>query len=247
MNGWTLNSGVWNSSGVETINNSYQGDSAVITDANATDSNTLGNLKMVLAGANSLRLNNSANGGHFSTLTQSVTNYEGSDLYFGFAAVLENPVNPHTEAQTPKFSFTLVDNTKNLTLYSVSFDSRNASANGITWKSGLATANGPSTWMYSDWNIIHIDTSAVQGDQLTLTVKAYDCALGGHGGYAYVDAFQPTPITPNAGVTVNPIEASSLGDSVPEASTWVMGLLLTLGAFASPVRRLLPIGSICRK
>lgn len=237
--GWEQHSGKWNSSAVETLNDSYQGDSVVITNPNAVDANTNGQLLEVLSGSNSLRLNNPANGGHFSTLTQSVTNYGGADMYFGFAAVLENPLsNPHTEEQTPKFSFSLVNNTTNQILYAISFDSRNAVSNGITWQAGLDTNHdGSATWMFSDWNIVHIDTSSMIGDTLTLTVLAYDCSLGGHGGYAYIDAFQLDPITPNAGITVNNIEANSVNtSSVPETSTWVMGFL-AVGAVCFMARR----------
>jgi hypothetical protein len=221
LSGWTLNSGVWNSSGAETLNNSYQGDSAVITDASAKDANTNGNLFEVLQGSNSLRLNNAANGYHFSRLTQTVTDYTGADLYFGFAAVLENPANPHTEAQTPKFDFTLMNVTTGETLYRVQFDSRNASSQGITWNAGKTTSNGPSTWMYSNWNVVHVDTSKLTGNTLGLIVTAYDCGLGGHGGYAYVDSFQPTAPTPNEGVIVNNIDAINL-TQVPEPSSFVL-------------------------
>ena len=164
-------------------------------------------------------------------------------MYFGFAAVLENPIsNPHTEAETPKFSFNLVDVTTNTSLYSISFDSRNAVSQGVTWHAGLDTNHdGSATWMFSDWNIVHIDTSTLIGDTLTLTVMAYDCALGGHGGYAFIDAFQPDPIIPNAGITVNHLDAGVLAGgpapaAVPETSTWVMGFL-ALGAVVFMVRR----------
>lgn len=239
---WTLHSGDWSASG-QTLNDHNQSDSSVITGASATDSNTLGQLHKVLAGSDSYRLNNAANGGNFSTLTQSVTNYGSSDLYFGFAAVLENPFsNPHTEAQTPKFSFNLVDNTTNTSLYTISFDSRNAVSQGVTWHAGLDTSHdGTATWMFSDWNIVHIDASTLIGHDLTLTVMAYDCALGGHGGYAYIDAFQPDPIIANPGVTVNHLDITPGGlvvaaAAVPETSTWIMGFL-ALGTVVIMVRR----------
>jgi hypothetical protein len=41
LSGWTLNSGTWSPSGVVTINNSYQGDTAVISNPSATDANAL--------------------------------------------------------------------------------------------------------------------------------------------------------------------------------------------------------------
>lgn len=242
--GWTLHSGDWDTNS-QTINDSHQGDSAVISNPSATDSKTLGNLRQVLSGNDSFRLNNAANGAHFSTLTQTVSNYAGQDLYFGFAAVLENPSNPHTEDETPKFSFTLTDNTSGLTLYSASFNSRNAVSQGITWNTGLDVPGNTSTWMYSDWNIVHLDTTGSVGNSLTLTVRAYDCALGGHGGYAYIDAFLPVPPTPNAGVVVNYLNVDSSGNAtqtpppvaaVPETSTWVMGFL-ALGAVVFMFRR----------
>jgi hypothetical protein len=241
--GWTLQSGNWNSNG-QTVNNHNQSDSAVVTGASTTDAKTLGQLHEVLSGNDSFRLNNAANGAHFSTLTQTVSNYGSSNIYFGFAAVLENPLsNPHTADECPKFSFNLVDVTTNTSLYAISFDSRSASSNGITWQAGLNTNHdGTATWMFSDWNIVHIDASTLIGDTLTLTVIAYDCALGGHGGYAYIDAFQPDPIIPNAGVTVNHLEVTPGGAvvaavaAVPETSTWVMGFL-ALGAVGFMVHR----------
>lgn len=239
--GWTIQSGNWNTNS-QTINNTHQGESVVITGAGNTDSNTLGGLQTVLSGDNSFRLNNAANGAHFSTLTQSVTNYGNSNMYFGFAAVLENPLsNPHDADETPKFSFNLVDVTTNTSLYAISFDSRNAVSQGVTWHAGLDTTHdGSATWMFSDWNIVHIDTSTLIGHTLTLTVMAYDCALGGHGGYAYIDAFQPDPIIPNAGITVNNLEVTPGGvvntAAVPETSTWVMGFM-ALGAVGFMVRR----------
>ena len=239
--GWAIGSGNWNTNG-ETLNNTHQGESTVITGSGLTDGNTLGGLQTVLSGDNSFRLNNAANGAHFSTLTQTVTNYGSSDMYFGFAAVLENPLsNPHTADETPKFSFNLIDVTTNTSLYSISFDSRNAVSQGVTWHAGLNTSHdGTATWMFSDWNIVHIDTSTLINHTLSLTVMAYDCALGGHGGYAYIDAFQPDPIIPNAGITVNNLEVTPGGVvsvvAVPETSTWVMGLL-ALGAVGFMVRR----------
>jgi len=239
--GWDVHSGAWNTSG-QTLNDQHQGDSVVITGAGQADSNTLGGLQTVLSGNDSFRLNNAANGAHFSTLTQTVTNYGSSNMYFGFAAVLENPLsNPHTLAECPKFSFNLVDVTTNTSLYSISFDSRNAVSQGVTWHAGLNTNHdGTATWMFSDWNTVHIDTSTLVGDTLSLTVMAYDCALGGHGGYAYIDAFQPDPIIANPGITVNQLDVTPSGvvntAAVPETSTWVMGFL-ALGAVAFMIRR----------
>ena len=235
LTGWTLNSGVWYSDGSQTVNDSYQSDSSIISNSAATDPNSGGNLREVLQGANSFRLNNQANGAHFSTLSQTVTDYTSADMYLGFAAVLENPTNPHTEEQTPKFNFSIFDVTKNETLYAVQFDSRNAVSQGITWNTGVTTGNN-STWMYSDWNIIHVDTSLLQGDTFEITVSAYDCALGGHGGYAYVDSFSPIMPVANPGVTTNFIEASSLSET-PEPSQVATSTMVVLCIGGFIIRR----------
>jgi len=182
FNGWTLHSGTWNSTS-QTQNDSHQGDSAIISTPATTDANTLGHLYGVLQGNDSLRLNDSANGAHFSTLTQTVVGYTDPAMYFGFAAVLENPDSGHTGAQTPQFSFSIFDVTLGRSLYSVAFDSLNAASMGVTWNTGLRNGGNSSTWMYTDWNVIHVDTSVLSGyngHTFTVSVAAYDCALGGH-------------------------------------------------------------------
>src|SRR3989339_708271 len=49
-----------------------------------------------------------------------------------------------------------------------------------TWKDGI------SGWKYSDWQVVDLDTSAVKGHDLMLTLLASDCAAGGHGGGSYL-------------------------------------------------------------
>ena len=150
-------------------------------------------------------------------------------MYFGFAAVLENPDSGHTGAQTPQFSFSIFDVSLGRSLYSVAFDSLNAASMGVTWNTGLRNGGNSSTWMYTDWNVIHVDTSVLSGyngHTFTVSVAAYDCALGGHGGYAYVDSFQNSLPVANHG-TFNLLQADQLG-SVPEpGALWMclMGML----------------------
>jgi len=235
MNGWTLQSGKWNTGG-QTITNNLQYLSTVITDPAATDYYTNNNLKEVLQGNDSFRLNDHTNDYHFSVLSQTVTGYSSPNMYLGFAAVLENPLSGHTEAECPKFNFDLLDVTTGQTLYNIQFDSRNASSQGVTWNAGYHDAGNNSTWMYSDWNIIHVDTSALEGDTFKITVSAYDCALGGHGGYAYVDSFQPDAPVPNPGVPTHLIQANTL-TPVPEPGQIAASLLIALGAGGFMIRK----------
>ena len=143
---------------------------------------------------------------------------------------MENPDSGHTPEETPKFYFSIVDQTANSTLYNVAFNSINAASQGVTWNTGLRNSGNNSTWMYSDWNIIQIDTSALTGHTLSIYATAYDCALGAHGGYAYVDAFSQSEPTANPGVTTSggPITASTF-DTIPEPSTYA---LFGIGALA---------------
>ena len=211
--GWTLHSGQWgyNNTGVTDL---YQGLSTVITDPAATDPYSNGALRKVLSGSNSYQLNDYTNDYHFSTLSQTVTAYSGSNLYLAFSAVMQNPGHPVGE--NPHFAFSIFDQTTSTSLYSVAFDSLGAGAPGINWNLGSGD------WKYTDWSVIHVDTTGLIGHDLTVQVEAYDCAQGGHGGYAYVDAFSPDAPVPNAGVgPINYLEANTL-DQIPEPSSFVL-------------------------
>ena len=235
--GWTLTSGTWSTLNPGTTNNAYQSDSSIISSVTGSttnkDSNTSGNLVEVLQGDYSYRLGNAANGAHFATLTQTVSNYTDTNMFFGFAAVLEDPGHPISEE--PKFTFTITDVTKGQVLYNVQFCADNAAAQGVTMY------HGPSDWMYTDWNVIQVDTSALQGDTFTVSAAAYDCALGGHGGYAYIDSFQPTLPTPNPGVSFTLLQANNLqqiSSPTPEPTSIVMWSLGGLALLWGGKRRL---------
>ena len=218
--GWTLHSGNWNTSGVY-FTDANQGLSTVITGTAVTDPYTNGNLLEVLSGTNSYRLNDSSPNYHFSTLSQTVTAYTGNDLYLAFAAVMEDP--NHAEGQNPHFAFSIFDQTTSTSIYNVAFDSLGTGAPGIVWHLGT------SDWKYTDWSVVHVDTSSLVGHDLSVQVEAYDCALGGHGGYAYVDAFSPYAPVPNDPATpINQLEGATL-EQVPEPSSF---LLMGVGAAA---------------
>ena len=197
FNGWTKDGGGPPSGGFYGAGNYvYSGDpnkSAIVTQGK--DYLTNNNLSMVADGKNAARINNEDWDYHFSTLTQTVANYTDTNIYFGWAAVLEEPSNVHPEDAAPNFNIKLTDDTAGDTLYNVSFNVYNAASTGITWKKGLAGGpNDPgSQWYYNDWIVQNLDVSARSGNTFTLTVLASDCGWGGHGGYAYVDGFGSTP------------------------------------------------------
>ena len=218
--GWTIHSGTWAtgnySSTFTATTNTYGSDSAVITNNTATDSNTNKNLKQVYSGSNSFRLGNSSSGDHWASASQILTNYNASSMSFAFAAVLQNP--GHLLTQNPRFVFFVKDQTIGSYLYNVSVTA-DANSTDVTWNTGL------SNWKYSNWNYVNLNTSSAIGHTVEVFVGAYDCSLGGHGGYAYIDGFSTTtPATPNAQVNrdIYPIDPA-----IPEPSTYG---LIGLGA-----------------
>lgn len=163
-----------------------------------TDPNTNGNLQQVYNGKYSARVNNEDNNWHMSTISQTVT-WDSQNIYFAWAAVLQDPGHPFTTEwdEQPGFSLILKDVTQTKILYEMSF-------NATTMKSNPniigGVKNGASGWLYTDWQNIGLDilqAGGALGDTLELTLMAYDCGQGGHGGYAYLDGFAPVIIPPS--------------------------------------------------
>jgi hypothetical protein len=181
FNGWAKDGGWWNGT---YHNTGDPGKSAIVT--SGMDFYTNNALQKVAYGNYGARVNNYDDNYHFSTLKQQAV-WTANNIYFAWAAVLEEPGNYHGESVAPHFSITLKDVTTGLTLYSQAFNVYNAGSTGITWKNGYN--DGYNQWKYNDWVIANLDTSGVIGHTLELSVLASDCGWGGHGGYAYVDGF----------------------------------------------------------
>ena len=230
FSGWTIGGGTWeenSSTGAVTYTpNASVGEakSGVVT-GSGTDANTGGVLQEVFAGSHAARVNNSDSNYHYSTISQQVANWtndplNGNKLYFSWAAVLEEPSNEHPESAAPHFEISVFDNSHGTSLYDVAFNVYDASQFGVGWHTGASSGSG--NWMYSYWVPVALDMSSASGDNITLSVSAYDCGWGGHGGYAYVDAFGTAPTQPNEGVLYQgTIDGSSSGGT-PEASPLVL-------------------------
>jgi len=244
FSGWTKGGGTWRQTPQQaggTISYNYSGDpgkSAIITASGATtDSNTGGHLGMVYAGSRAVRVNNSDSNYHFSTLTQTVADWQQNDMYFTWAAVLQEPSNAHPEAAAPNFSIQFKDETTGTVIYQKAFDVYNGDSAGLDggWRDGVTS--GGNTWKYCQWQVAHIDTTYLKGHTLTLSLSAYDCAWGGHGGYAYLDCFQdsPPPDSPEFGDPWTPTILNlepNYPTAVPEPSIAFMfglGCVILLG------------------
>jgi len=138
-------------------------------------------INMVYIGNQSARINNSDDSYHISSLTQSavVPIAANPQAKFYWAAVLEDP--NHDPADQPYVDVTVTDDTKGTTLYSKHFFSNDPNYPG--W---LPFEDGQ--WKAIPWQTITLGfTQADAGHTITVKVTAADCALGGHGGYVYLD------------------------------------------------------------
>ena len=131
--------------------------------------------------------NDAINNYSVSVLSQTVNNYTDPKIYFAWAAVLQGS---HGLTDSDNFTLQLTDNTKNLSLYDVSYSS--ASAAGTS----LFTHNLSNDWFYTNWQVQSLDVAAYQGDTFTLSLLASDCPYGGHAGYVYLDGFGAAPPPP---------------------------------------------------
>jgi hypothetical protein len=138
---------------------------------------------LVYSGNYSARVNNWDNDYHVSAIAQTVASYNDPNIYFAWAAVIEES---HGTTDSDYFGLQLTDDTAGTTLYSVAYSSANTPAyfHQYGW------------WYYSDWQVVQLDVSAIQGHQITLKLIGSDCPYSGHGGYVYLDGFGAAPPPP---------------------------------------------------
>jgi hypothetical protein len=186
--GWTRGSGVLGSG---QLTNNLVPSSYLPTGANynaaydasgivtaGLDPHTDNNLNMVYSGTYSARVNDQVQNNSISVISQTVNNYTASNIYFAWAAVLQNS---HGPTDSDVFQLTLTDETTSTILYNVTY-------NSATAPSGLFTQSS-TNWFYTNWQVANLDVSKLQGDTFTLTLLAADCPYGGHAGYVYLDGF----------------------------------------------------------
>lgn len=131
-------------------------------------------------------------GYRWSKISQTVTNWQHDTICFAYNSVLQDPINGHHNLEdplivgykAPKFVINLYDETTSTMVYEVATNVFEELLVPGGWK----TSSAPyENWKYSDWQNVILNSSALIGHNLTLSISAYDCAWGEHGGYVYVD------------------------------------------------------------
>lgn len=113
-----------------------------------------------------------------TTLSQKVSNYDGTSINFSWAAVLQGA---HGITEAANFGVTILDTKNNAVLYNVVSSATAGAPNANLF---TLSSNG---WYYSGWQDVSINVA--QGGDYEIILLASDCDQGGHTGYAYLDGF----------------------------------------------------------
>ena len=128
----------------------------------------------------SCKLGNAYAGGEAEKITYTF-NVSGENTLFiyKYAIVLEDP--GHTLDEQPQFEVKVLNENEEITNPLCGYYQVSAAANipGFI-NNGMV--------IYKDWTTVGIDLSPYIGQNVTICFITKDCSLGGHFGYAYIDA-----------------------------------------------------------
>lgn len=161
-------------------------DRHTIVSGAGVDPNVPINLLAPGGGTYSTRLGNEFVGGEAEKLVRTfAVTAQNTNFTYQYAVVLQDP--GHSDYEQPRFEVKMYDSTGALLpcgFYSVT------SQAGIP---GFQTIDAPGSWgtetiRYKDWTTVGVDLSPYIGQNITIEFSTGDCSLGGHYGYAYIDA-----------------------------------------------------------
>lgn len=154
------------------------------------DPHSLGNVPMTDTadgGFESVRLGNWFVGKESEALFKRIKiNYDNALLCLRYAVVLEDPLS-HSPNMKPKFSARILDTLGNVLPGSCSSYEVTAGPQTAGWQAFNLVR-------YKDWESLTIDLAQYIGQEVVVEFVTEDCGLGGHFGYAYIDA-QCHPLT----------------------------------------------------
>ena len=148
------------------------------------DPNTCDNLSVVAPGGSySARLGNDSTGKEAESLSYTVDITEANSLFiYKYAVVLQDP--GHKPEEQAYFRVNIYNDNREL------IDPTCGSYNVIATSNlpGFKTCDKYGV-VYKDWTTVGLDLSPYIGKNITVEFETSDCSLGGHYGYAYVDAY----------------------------------------------------------
>ena len=194
FNGWTGKTGVC--CPVDLTSDQIIDGRHTIMSGNATDPYTCGNVSVVAPGSTfSARLGNSEAGSQAESISYTLNVTSQSTLFiYKYAVVLEDP--GHLEIEQPVFEVRVLNSSGVETIDPACTVYQVTAANGLI---GFETClNGEAVVRYKNWTTVGLNLEPYLGQEVTLQFATGDCSIGGHFGYAYVDAYcSPLEITAN--------------------------------------------------
>lgn len=178
LNGWNTSTGynpLYNSAGCC----QSTGGAQLITSGTAND--ICGGFPIVAQGGNySVRLGNNGTGGVADRLEQTFNvTAANANFTYKYAVVFEDP--GHALADQPKFEIEMLDSNGiqiPCTYYNV------AAGQNIP---GFVSSPNCANVVYKPWTNVSVDLTNYIGQNVTIRFTTYDCSLGGHYAYAYID------------------------------------------------------------
>lgn len=164
------------------------GDFTVIANG-SLDSSTCSGLFTIPPGfPHTLKIGNSIPHTHADRATYSLNiNSSNCLITVAYAIVFQNP-NHFLQSQ-PKFEIRLLDST------SVLLDSSCSTYNIIADSSNIIFNKCSTHILWTNWVFYSIDLTSYIGQTITIDFTSFDCAYGGHFGYAYITAnCSPRPV-----------------------------------------------------
>jgi gliding motility-associated-like protein len=193
LSGWVGETGWWGISGfpcggsVGLTPGLLPGRQTIMT--NGWDPNTNNTINYVAPGGSfSARLGNDDICFETETLSYTIIPDNSNSLFiYKYAVVLEEPRNTHAREDKPHFSVKVTDNTGTI-IDPVCGQYEVYSEDNLPGWETHPSSNGIAN--FKDWTSVGIDLSPyIGGSPITITFQTFDCAQGGHFGYAYVDAY----------------------------------------------------------
>jgi len=178
LSGWNATTGyspLYNSAGCC----QSAGGAQIVTSGTGTD--ICGGFPIVASGGNfSVKLGNNGTGGIADRLEQTfAVTVSNANFTYRYAVVFEDP--GHALADQPKFQIEMLDSSGvqiPCTYYNV------AAGQNIP---GFLNSPNCVNVVYKPWTNVSVDLTSYIGQNVTIRFTTYDCSLGGHYAYAYID------------------------------------------------------------